>query len=411
MLGFFPDPYPDELLYSACARYDGRMRFPSRSHAIQEWFGKNATAIIDLPGRLKYLVSQLPPGHRYSLDRLLEGHTLLPFYSPFLLPKRLQYVKQDMQNPAANRVYARIGIIASRLRHPERLRFCPVCVTEDRNKYGETYWHRLHQISCVEICPRHDVLLEQSPAPWIDHRYRSRVISAESVIRDTSLRPRKLSNTHRSFLFKIALDAEWLLRQQTLNLGPQVLRHRYFNLLLKRGYGFYNGRIRTSNLTRDFRNFFSSSFLERLQCPVKNSSHSWFTRLVFKDRDKVAQSPIRHLLMMTFLGYTAEQFFTSFDEYKPFGSGPWPCLNYASDHFKQHRIIDSHVVDSLVKGKAGRPMGIFSCDCGFIYTRTGPDKTEDDISRADSVRAYGHIWERTLHELWDNPTFTIKEIY
>jgi hypothetical protein len=68
------------------------------------------------------------------------------------------------------------------------------------------------------------------------------------------------------------------------------------------------------------------------------------------------------------------------------------------------------VVDSLVKGKAGRPMGIFSCECGFIYTRMGPDKSDDDISRADSVRAYGHMWEETLRDLWGNPTFSIREM-
>jgi hypothetical protein len=410
MLGFFPDPYPDELIYSACARYSDQMRFPSKSCAVREWFGKNATAVVDLPGRLRNLVSQLPPGHHYNLNRLLEKHTLLPFYSPFIPPKRLQDAKQDMQNPGANRIHARLGIIASRHRRLERLRFCPSCVIEDRDKHGETYWHRLHQISGVEICPRHDIPLGQSNAPWIDRSCPSRVTSAESTIHETSLPPRRFSDTHRSLLFKIASDAEWLLRQQNLNLGPEVLRHRYFNLLLKRGYAFYNGRIRTSNLIRDFGNFFSSSLLESLQCPIKHSSHSWVTHLALKDRNKIVQSPIRHLLLMTFLGYTAEQFFTSFNEYKAFGSGPWPCLNHASDHFKRHRIVDSRAVDSLVKGKAGRPMGIFSCDCGFIYTRMGPDKSEDDISRADSVRAYGHVWEETLRELWGNPTFTIREM-
>jgi Tn7-like transposition protein D/TniQ len=410
MLGFFTDPYPDELIYSACARYSDRMRFPSKSGAVREWFGENATAVVDLPGRLGNLVSQLPPGHHYNLDRLLEKHTLLPFYSPFIPPKRLQDAKQDMQNLRANRIHARLGIIAGRYRRLELLRFCPLCVVEDRAKYGETYWHRLHQISGVEICPRHDIPLEQSKAPWLDRSCPSRVISAESTVHEVASQPRRFSDTHRSLLFKIASDAEWILRQQNLNLGPEVLRHRYFNLLLKQGYAFYNGRIRTSNLTRDFRNFFSPSLLESLQCPMKNSTYSWVTDLALKDRDNVVQNPIRHILLITFLGYSAEQFFTSFDEYKAFGSGPWPCLNHASDHFKQPQIVDNRVVDSLVKGKAGRPMGIFSCECGFIYTRMGPDKSEDDICRADSVRAYGHVWEETLRELWVNPTFTIREM-
>src|SRR5205085_11862301 len=123
-------------------------------------------------------------------------------YSPFIPPKRLQDAKQDMQNPGANRIHARLGIIAGRYRRLERLRFCPSCVIEDRDKYGETYWHRLHQISGVEICPRHDIPLEQSNAPWIDRRCPSGVISAESIIQDTPPHPRKFSNTYRSILFK-----------------------------------------------------------------------------------------------------------------------------------------------------------------------------------------------------------------
>jgi len=30
MIGFFPDPFTDELLYSVCARYSDYMRYPSK---------------------------------------------------------------------------------------------------------------------------------------------------------------------------------------------------------------------------------------------------------------------------------------------------------------------------------------------------------------------------------------------
>ena len=35
------------------------------------------------------------------------------------------------------------------------MRYCPVCVQEDRLKFGETYWHRLHQILELPVCPIH----------------------------------------------------------------------------------------------------------------------------------------------------------------------------------------------------------------------------------------------------------------
>lgn len=33
--------------------------------------------------------------------------------------------------------------------------FCPVCVSEDYEKYGEPYWHRAHQLPNVTVCHKH----------------------------------------------------------------------------------------------------------------------------------------------------------------------------------------------------------------------------------------------------------------
>lgn len=67
MLGFFPDPYPDELLYSACARYMDRLKYPNQRTGIQELFGAAQTpAIVDFPNRLDNLIKSLPPFHQYT---------------------------------------------------------------------------------------------------------------------------------------------------------------------------------------------------------------------------------------------------------------------------------------------------------------------------------------------------------
>lgn len=45
------------------------------------------------------------------------------------------------------------------------LRFCPLCVNEDRETYGETYWHRKHQIRNMGICTKHRCRLMESVVP------------------------------------------------------------------------------------------------------------------------------------------------------------------------------------------------------------------------------------------------------
>ncbi len=42
------------------------------------------------------------------------------------------------------------------------LRYCPLCAKEDRNVYGETYWHRAHQMMGVNFCPKHGCSLMNS---------------------------------------------------------------------------------------------------------------------------------------------------------------------------------------------------------------------------------------------------------
>lgn len=41
-------------------------------------------------------------------------------------------------------------------------RYCPICLAEDQRRYGETFWHRVHQLPIVFTCPEHDVPLRST---------------------------------------------------------------------------------------------------------------------------------------------------------------------------------------------------------------------------------------------------------
>lgn len=112
---------------------------------------------------------------------------------------------------------------------------------------------------------------------------------------------------------------------------------------------------------------------------------------------------------MVFLGCTPEEVFTDFKEFKPFGDAPWPCLNKASDHFERPHVENCRIEDG-VKKNLGKPVGTFTCECGFTYTRTGPDEAEKDRLKKSSVQSYGHVWEKSLRALWDNTSLTIRVI-
>jgi hypothetical protein len=410
MISCFPDPYPDELLMSVCARYDGEMIYPDKRAAVREMFGdKKASATVDLPNRIDCIIDSLLFPHNYTADGLINDNTLFPFYAPFIPRERASAVRSEMRGSGKNHVYERLGITAGRRKLPTNLKFCPECVLKDREVVGETYWHRIHQAPGVEVCPHHSVFLKVSTAPWQNSKTSGEIISAERSVRTTKSRPLDLSKPTHVALLKLAQSIAWLLKWRGQAPEGDVLRARYYNLLLRRGFAYYNGRIRSGELRDKFIKFYTAKLLEKLQCPIRDQTESWLLRLVHLNKVGIVQHPLRHLLLMTFLDSNPEEVFTSFSEFKPFGDGPWPCLNKASDHYLQPKAILFRIEDGCKKN-LGKPVGTFACECGFIYTRTGPDYTEDDRFKRSSVQSFGKVWEESLRGLWENASVSLYEI-
>jgi hypothetical protein len=223
MISSFPDLYPDELLYSACARFSALVNYPDKKCVILELFGtSNALAVIDFPAHLDSLVGSLPLGHNYSVDRLIINHTLLPFYSPFHPTERIARLQEDMRENSKVSVPSRLGMMANSIPTPVWLRFCLLCAEDDERQFGETYWHRIHQVPGVEVCPVHAVFLENSNAQMLHRKTRHEFVSAPQAIYTNSPRSLTLSNPSHVALLKIASDAAWLLNQQGLapDLNP-----------------------------------------------------------------------------------------------------------------------------------------------------------------------------------------------
>lgn len=408
-LGFFPDPFPDELLYSVCARYGDWMKFPHSAASAEIFLGKRGVQFpVELPSHLNHLVSVLPPGHQYTADYFITHHTLAPLYFPFMPQERTNKLLSAMkEDSASNSIHALVGQTTSKLKAPRWLRFCPICAAEEQEKFGIKYWHRLHQIPNILVCVKHNTFLEESPAIRKYIKGSGRITSAEYAIQNQTPRYLDLSDfRHRTFL-KLAQDISWLLSWRGPYPGMEFLRERYHSLLLKSGLAYYNGRNKTKALSKEIEAYFSPSFLSDLQCKISNHALGWVFRLINKSSDKIVQHPLRHLLLFTFLGLSAQEFFNGEAQYSPFGIGPWPCLNKAAGHYKLDVITECRVVDSLVKGNRGKPHGIFKCACGFIYTRFGPDENMDDRFRLNSILEYGYIWEEILKERWDETTLPL----
>jgi hypothetical protein len=398
MIGFFTDPYPDELLYSACARYHMRARNVSKQPTVRDLFGHHQAYVsIDFPTRLGYLVDQLPV-ETYSFNQLLDDNTMLPLYSPFMSPERHRQTRDDMRSNGGNAVPARLGVLTSIL-FVKHLRLCIVCAQDDKELWGEPYWHRVHQVPGVEVCPKHAVFLSDSN---VRIRYRDKnqyFVTAKQAVAALSpstaiARSLDLRYQEHKQLLTLANDALSLLTTRIELSDRAMLHRRYLRLLFERSLATYQGHVRHVALDTQFQKYYPSELLQRLDCELTGRCH-WLRRIL--SDWKRSHSPHQHLLLMQFLECRPERFFRLSVQSEPYGKGPWPCLNVAGDHYMERRINECEIIHTQDHTK--RLLGTFRCECGFSYRRTGADTTDDRRFKYDRIMSLGDVWYDKLREM------------
>jgi hypothetical protein len=409
MIGHFPTPCVDELLYSICARFSGRVAYPNAKSVLKELFGATtATAVIDLPNRLGHLASSLPLGTCLTVNRLIEEHTFFPYFSAFLPPERVKQIRKDMQISSGPTIHMRSGAMGSAISMPDRLRFCPACRQEDEEESREIYWHRLHQLPGVEVCPQHQVLLENGDAGIRANRKHLLFISAEQATSEVPACRINAWYQDHQVLLKIARDAAWLLGHLSSGTSLKSLHSRYLNLLIERELATYTYSIHVKKLLKKFNSYYSPDLLKLLHCELRGSDtekSNWLLRLA--RGSKHAMHPLYHLLLMQFLGCTAEEFFQLPEDLNFFGKGPWPCLNPAANHFKEP-VIQEYTLSPRLRDN--HPIARFNCECGFAYSRSGPDSPPDDRFRIGKMISFGSVWEAELKGLWKESSLSLSEI-
>ncbi|ETI91658.1 MAG: hypothetical protein Q607_CBUC00021G0100 [Clostridium butyricum DORA_1] len=405
MMTFFPIPYEDELLYSILARYRIHSGNISLKSTLEDIYGnRNITAAMDLPSHIDKIIANLPICSKYSSEELIERYTLYPLYSAFLPPEDAEIIKKYMKEDKGGSIYNKIGLMASSISLNQYFKFCPQCLEEDMRNYGELYWHRLHQIPGILVCSKHKVLLHNSQVP-VRGFNRHEYINASLDVCKVDSEVINYTDEILKQLIKLAEDVELLLNQKFSNKSLEWFREQYINKLKVLGYANINGSVKQKKLLTDFVDYYGDKLLTIFQSNINTvSKHIWLTEMFRKK--KKSNHPIRHLLLMDFLGISIKELFYHKIEYKPFGDGPWPCLNAASEHYRQLKINE---MDIKYGSDSKSPIGIFKCSCGFQYKRTGPDVLENDKYRITKIIEFGPIWENKLNDLVSKG-FSLREI-
>ncbi|RJW53976.1 hypothetical protein DXC92_01535 [Clostridiales bacterium TF09-2AC] len=155
MLQYFPTPYPDELWYSVLCRYHIRngnynlLMARNRSQCPVQLFFPDSS--------ISETISQLPEG-LFSVRDIALNHTLLPYFSRMYTQERKQELVNSLYSSTMENSNPEWRVIA---RSMPKLKYCPECISEDQGRYGESYWHREHQIPHMPICRKHGCRLKE----------------------------------------------------------------------------------------------------------------------------------------------------------------------------------------------------------------------------------------------------------
>ncbi|MEC0665821.1 TnsD family transposase [Priestia flexa] len=403
MLPFFTDPYPDELIYSAIARYHFYSGNIDYKDTLEEVFqSRSVIPSVEIGSHFSILAEQL--GSNYSVESLLAKHTIYPYYASFLSKQRQKELLQDVQVDGKG-LYTRLGIVAGSICRKNGLFYCPECATNDIEQHGEPYFHREHQLQGIDFCAHHELKLMKYP---IDFSKQSRIefIRFDKKLMNLSMIQEVELKEFIAIQIALAKMAYQLLQVPIHQFSRESINLKYRVLLRERNLITTSNRIRQKELYKAFQSKFPKGFLDEYESAINvNDEYNWLKVITRNLKRHV--HPFRHLLILYFLEQDLESFLQIEADTGPFGSGPWPCLNKAANHYKEFVIHEVNVTRDF---KSNAPIGTFECSCGFIYARKGPDRLSEDKYRIGRTKAYGDVWKAKLHELAVDGTYSIRAL-
>ncbi|CAN7310675.1 TnsD family Tn7-like transposition protein [Paenibacillus sp. LjRoot153] len=307
-MNFFPNIYPDEILYSILARYHHLSGNLKVEKTMFDLYGVKCTQILDFPKITDRLVKNIPGKNNYSEQNFIRNHSLLPYFLPFLTPKSKQQVLQMMaSNTRYHLIHSQVGYIA-KSSISNHLKYCTSCLIEDLNKNGESYWRRTHQAPGNFYCLDHQRILSTGCEACGFHfntKLRNKLFilkqfcpncGSDLTLQNQSWSP--LLSEYKTELIEISNEINYLFIQQDIwldELFPK-LHNLYVMKLIEANFYEFSNKLRLRKLIYFFEKFYSRSLLKLLGCDAEIGG--WLRECI---DGEYARHPLKHILLIKFL--------------------------------------------------------------------------------------------------------------
>jgi hypothetical protein len=153
---------PDETFFSLVSRHHLLWGHTVAARTSAQFFDHSTGgAHHDLPNRLQTFTERTQSVYG-DVRGIAQAHTLLRFYKPFITATEFDNAVHCMAGNSVAHLKLRLGILTSRFGANHPLKACPMCMDEDLEMLGWSYWHLSHQYPGVWVCARHKEPLLQS---------------------------------------------------------------------------------------------------------------------------------------------------------------------------------------------------------------------------------------------------------
>ncbi|MCE5221178.1 MAG: TnsD family transposase [Clostridium sp.] len=309
MVHFFPLPYPDETLYSVIARYKVWSGNTNSKNVLRELYGKETiVASKHLPSNIKELREHIPNKYKLNEDDLINKTTLYRYYLAFSNNERANLVYGQMIGNGGSKIFATLGLSNNSINNINSLKYCRKCFEEDKEKHGEGYWRREHQLAGVLICGKHKISLYEIDNKYIRNRQEFININHKDL-------PEKalVDNINEEIIKKqssLIINSNLILNHHHEYKSMNCFREYYVKRLVEIGIADNKFKINQDTLHNRFVEYYGKNYLELIGGDYKFAdSRSWLTKITRKHRTFF--HPLYHLLVIDFLKINIQELFNS----------------------------------------------------------------------------------------------------
>jgi hypothetical protein len=371
---------------------------------VKELFDNNPSLLtsVYLPVGIERVDAWYPRSSGITRQSIVGNHTLYPYFSVSCYPysENIKDISKDISKggnlydaPVAN-VLSKT--ICSRIKF---LRYCPECAAEDIVQYGETYWHRQHQLAEILYCTKHGMRLENSSALLQDAYFRFSPASAAVKAGNIHFGFDALAPYKDKFL-KIGRECEWLIAHGMDIDWSGNGYEKYRRLLRDKGLASFWGLSHYAAMDESFFEYWGRDFLSILFDTVGIPHFdSWYHKMGAQQVSRFTL--LFHILTMCWLADSVNGFTESNPPETPFGHPPYICENKICSHYH----IDGAKMIRLVDYGSGK-VAYFECEyCGLIYKYAISNYSKGQRDVVD----YGHLWLGELRRCCQDPKITIQQ--